>query len=198
MNEIQETRFSLKKKGGRGGRANSDSGVLWAGSETAMDRPAAAEYNEAGKGQSTSSSNSSSGILWAGSDEMPHEGDSETKIGDFTNLVGSTIDEILDRIPDNAIMRELYPVQGGATEGFEFKWVQDGKTYRVRVHNSDPEAPVGSNASNGWVVRVQKGKQYYDPTIDDFQPAKYTNPQGDFFDESIMNNTHIPIKDPYK
>ena len=49
-------------------------------------------------------------------------------------------------------MRELYPVQGGATEGFEFKWVQNGQTYRVRVHNVDPSAPVGSNAYNGWVV----------------------------------------------
>lgn len=62
-------------------------------------------------------------------------------------------------------MRELYPVQGGATEGFEFKWVQNGQTYRVRVHNVDPSAPVGSNAYNGWVVRVQRGRRYFDPTI---------------------------------
>lgn len=52
-------------------------------------------------------------------------------IGDFTELEGSTVDEILDRIPDEAVLRELYPVQGGATEGFEFKWVQNGQTYRV-------------------------------------------------------------------
>lgn len=55
-------------------------------------------------------------------------------------------------------MRELYPVQGGATEGFEFKWVQNGQTYRVRVHNVDPSAPVGSNAYNGWVLVSKKGK----------------------------------------
>lgn len=36
-----------------------------------------------------------------------------------------------------------------------------------------------------------------DPTIEDFQPAKFTNPNGDYFDEDIMNNTHIPIKTPY-
>ena len=95
-------------------------------------------------------------------------------------------------------MRELHPVKGGASEGFEFKWVQNGQTYRVRVHSADAGAPAGSNAANGWIVRVQRGRQYYDSTINDFQPAKYTNPKGDFFDENVMNNTHIPIKDPYK
>jgi hypothetical protein len=120
------------------------------------------------------------------------------RIGDFSNLEGSTINDIIDRIPDHATMRKLYPVEVGATEGFEFKWIQEGHTYRVRIHNADAGAPVKSNAANGWIVRVQRGKQYYDSTIHDFQPAKYTNPKGDFFDENIMNNTHIPIKGPYK
>ena len=53
----------------RRSQSNSSSGVLWRGSETAMDSPDQAVYNEAGKGQSTSSSNSSSGILWAGSEK---------------------------------------------------------------------------------------------------------------------------------
>ena len=59
-------------------------------------------------------------------------------------------------------------------------------------------APSDSNATNGWIVRVQRGKRYYDYTINDFQPARYTNPNGDFFDENIMNNTHIPIQNPYE
>ena len=57
----------------KGSQSNSSSGVLWRGSETAMDSPDQAVYNEAGKGQSTSSSNSSSGILWAGSEKAPVE-----------------------------------------------------------------------------------------------------------------------------
>ena len=125
-------------------------------------------------------------------------GKSSGKIGDFTELEGSTVDEILDRIPDEAVLRELYPVQGGATEGFEFKWVQNGQTYRVRVHNVDPSAPVGSNAYNGWVVRVQCGRRYFDPTINDFREAKYFNPNGPDYDEVIINDTHIPILDPYQ
>ena len=130
--------------------------------------------------------------------QVGEAGGSVSKISDFTNLYGSTADDILDRIPDEAILRELHPVTGGSTEGFEFKWTQDGQTYRVRVHNSDLGAPSGSNAANGWIVRVQRGKQYYDYTINDFQPARYTNHNGDFFDENIMNNTHIPIQNPYE
>ena len=125
-------------------------------------------------------------------------GKSSGNIGDFTELEGSTVDEILDRIPDEAVLRELYPVQGGATEGFEFKWVQNGQTYRVRVHNVDPSAPVGSNAYNGWVVRAQRGRRYFDPTINDFREAKYFNPNGPDYDEVIINDTHIPILDPYQ
>lgn len=125
-------------------------------------------------------------------------GKSSGKIGDFTELEGSTVDEILDRIPDEAVLRELYPVQGGATEGFEFKWVQNGQTYRVRVHNVDPSAPVGFNAYNGWVVRAQRGRRYFDPTINDFREAKYFNPNGPDYDEVIINDTHIPILDPYQ
>ena len=81
---------------------------------------------------------------------------------DFSNLEGSTADEVLKRIPDYATSRKLYPVEGGATEGIEYKWVQDGQTYRVRIHNADPGAPRGSNAANGWIVRIQRGRQYYD------------------------------------
>ena len=134
---------------------------------------------------------------WLRARDDVHGGGNTSKIGDFSGLNGSNVDDILDRIPDDAVLRELTPVNGGATEGFEFKWVQDGQTYRVRVHNPDPSAPIGTNAYNNWVVRVQRGRRYYDYTIDDFQPARFTNPNGDFFDESIMNNTHIPIQNPY-
>lgn len=77
-------------------------------------------------------------------------------------------------------------------------WTQDGQTYRVRIHNEDPSAPVGSNAANGWVTRVRRGRLYYDYTIDMFQPARFTNPSGPYFDEIIMNNTHIPVINPYR
>ncbi len=124
-------------------------------------------------------------------------GKSSSKIGDFSNLEGSSVDDILDRIPDEAVLRDLKPVEGGATEGFEFKWVSNEQTYRVRVHNADPSAPKESNANNGWIVRIQRGRQFFDPTINDFREARYFNNNGPYFDETIVNNTHIPIKNPY-
>ena len=158
-------------------------------------------------GKSSSKADGGNGVISTGKGRGEPEGSfkcktsygkSSGKIGDFTELEGSNVDEILDRIPDEAVLRELYPVQGGATEGFEFKWVQNGQTYRVRVHNVDPSAPVGSNAYNGWVVRVQRGRRYFDPTINDFREAKYFNPNGPDYDEVIINDTHIPILDPYQ
>ena len=156
------------------------------------------DVGKAGKGLEGAANGAESAAEDAGKIVETSYGKSSGKIGDFTELEGSNVDEILDRIPDEAVLRELYPVQGGATEGFEFKWVQNGQTYRVRVHNVDPSAPVGSNAFNGWVVRVQCGRRYFDPTINDFREAKYFNPNGPDYDEVIINDTHIPILDPYQ
>ncbi len=117
-------------------------------------------------------------------------------VGNFRGLKNASIPEILSRIPAEATRRELIPVDGGATAGFEYKWNQNGQTYRIRIHNVDPSAPPGSNASQSWIVRIMRGKQYYDCILEDFQPAKFVNPRGDFFNEAIMNNTHIPIESP--
>lgn len=45
-------------------------------------------------------------------------------------------------------------------------------------------------------VRVQRGRRYFDPTMNDFREAKYFNPNGPDFDEVIVNDTHIPIMNP--
>lgn len=118
------------------------------------------------------------------------------KVGDFSDIKGASIDDILSRIPENATRRELTPIEGKVTEGFEYKWVQDGKTMRVRVHGPDASAPAGSNAANGWIVRVQEGKKYYDPVTGRFQPPGISNVDSPFYNEDIANRTHIPIKNP--
>ena len=117
-------------------------------------------------------------------------------IGDFSNLEGATIEEVLSRIPEDAVRRELIPEVGKVTEGFEYKWVQDGKTYRVRIHGADASAPAGSNAANGWVIRVQQGKKYLDPISLEFQPPGITNIASPNYSEELANRTHIPIKNP--
>ena len=71
-----------------------------------------------------------------------------------------------------------------------------GKIYRVRVHGPDASAPSGSNAANGWVVRVQQGKKYMDPISLQYQPPGITNILSPNYSEELANATHIPIVTP--
>lgn len=118
------------------------------------------------------------------------------KIGDFSNIQGGTIEEILSRIPKDAQMRVLKPVAGKVETGVEFSWKAGDKTMRVRIHDIDLSAPAGSNAANGWVVRVQEGKKYLDPDTGIFQPPGISNPDSPFYDPNLGNSTHIPIQTP--
>ncbi|MEC2077038.1 polymorphic toxin type 30 domain-containing protein [Metabacillus fastidiosus] len=101
---------------------------------------------------------------------------------------------MLFRISKDATRRELTPVEGKVTERFEFKWTEDGKTMRVRIHGSDASAPAGSNAINKWMVRVQQGKKYLDPVTGSFNPQAITNMSSPYYNEDLANRTHIPIK----
>lgn len=118
------------------------------------------------------------------------------KIGDFSNLQGKSIEEVLTRIPKNATRRELIPEAGKVTEGFEYKWITNGKTYRARIHGIDGSAPKGSNASKGWVLRIQEGKKYLDPITLEYQRPGITNIDSPYYNEELANRTHIPIKTP--
>lgn len=76
-------------------------------------------------------------------------------------------------------------------EGFEYKFVENGETIRVRVHGSDQSAPIRTNAYDNWVVRVQKGKKYMDSS-GTFHPPGISNPNSEFYDEILIDDTHIP------
>ena len=118
------------------------------------------------------------------------------KVGNFFNVQGQSIEDIISRIPKDANMRILKPVSGKVQRGVEFSWKVDGKTMRVRIHDIDLSAPPHSNAANGWIVRVQEGKKYLDPNTGIFQPPGISNPDSLFYDPKLINNTHIPIKTP--
>ncbi|MGX7418404.1 polymorphic toxin type 30 domain-containing protein [Carnobacterium gallinarum] len=120
-------------------------------------------------------------------------------IGDFSNLQGSNVDDLLSRIPADANKRVLTPQPGKVTEGFEYTWkASDGTKMTVRVHGPDASAPTGSNAANGWIVRVQQGKKYFDPVSGTFQPPGISRPNSEFYNEELINSTHIPIQTPKK
>lgn len=63
-------------------------------------------------------------------------------VGDFSNLQGSSVDDILSRIPIDANKRVLTPQTGKVTEGFEYTWKSsEGTKMTVRVHGPDALAP---------------------------------------------------------
>ena len=67
---------------------------------------------------------------------------------------------------------------------------------QLRIHGIDASAPAGSNATNGWVVRVQQGKKYLSPISMEFQPPDITKIDSPYYSEELANSTHIPIQSP--
>jgi len=57
--------------------------------------------------------------------------------GDFSGLKGANAQEVLAAIPAHATSRNLLPITGAVQEGIEYKWVEGGKTWRVRIHGPD-------------------------------------------------------------
>jgi hypothetical protein len=112
-------------------------------------------------------------------------------IGDFSNLQGAKINDILDAIPPDARVRNWRPGQY-VQDGVEFIFKKDGQTWKVRIHSPDsnPAIPPGNNAAQGWVVRVQRGTNYMDHNGTFHQPNQVQT------DPVIGNNTHIPIETP--
>jgi hypothetical protein len=91
-------------------------------------------------------------------------------------------------------------VPGKVQTGVEYRWKAHGKTYKVRIHDPDPSAPSSPaiprpNALAGWVVRIQRGKQYMDPT-GTYHPESRLKPAKPGYDEFLANETHIPITPP--
>lgn len=118
------------------------------------------------------------------------------KVGDFSNIEGASPAEILNRIPTEANVRPLHPISGAVTEGYEYSWKDgSGQTWRVRIHGPDASAPSGSNAQQGWIVRVQKGTQYMDNS-GNFHPRGIHNEKSPNYNPASINDTHIPVKSP--
>ena len=127
-------------------------------------------------------------------------GTNTSNIGNFSNIKGSTVDDVLSRIPATALNKGFKPDPNGAMEGFQFKWANNGTNYTVRVHGPDSSAPNGSNASEGWVVRVQKsgggnGKWYLN-SGGEWIKENVLNPNSPMYNERQANDTHIPIQSP--
>lgn len=110
---------------------------------------------------------------------------------DFSNIRNKPISEIIKKIPETAVKRALTPTKKIAA-GFEYKWNDNYYTWRVRFHCPDVTVEPGKNASQGWIVRIQCGKHYMDSS-GNFQPPGIYRENSPSFNESICNDTHIPV-----
>ena len=103
------------------------------------------------------------------------------------------------RIPANAKNLPWRPVPGGAANGVKYQWTDlEGNLWNVRAHSIDPSAPAGSNASQGWVYRVEvrwggQGKTYYMDGVGNYHPENVMKPTSPMYDANIANDTHIPL-----
>ena len=111
-----------------------------------------------------------------------------------------SLQDLLTKIPTDAQQFSWRAIEGGASEGVKYRWVdQQGNIWNVRAHSVDPSAPIGSNASKGWIYRVEvrwagTGKKYYMDAYGNFYPENIMNPMSPMYDEDTANNTHIPFK----
>jgi hypothetical protein len=119
------------------------------------------------------------------------------KVGDFHGV--KDLRDFRSRIPRNAARLPWKKIPGGAEKGVKYKWTApNGDVYNVRAHSIDPGAPAGSNASKGWIYRVEvryggKGKIYYMDSSGNFHQANVMNPNSPMYNEQIANDTHIPF-----
>ncbi len=117
------------------------------------------------------------------------------KVGDFTSLIGTTPNEVVSRIPKDAKILPWKP--GRIAQGMKFAWTsKSGRDWEVRMHGPDTKAPAGSNAANGWIMRVQRGKKYMDATGTFYTENAITNPASAQYDPRDADKNHMPIQTP--
>lgn len=122
-----------------------------------------------------------------------------THVGDFrAGLAGASFDDIVRNVPKDASVRRIVPSKtGGSQLGVEFKWTDSkGIEHRLRLHDPDGKAPLGSNSANGWTARWQIGKRYYDMATGSVRHHQVHNVNSPNYDAAAANNTHIPIQTP--
>ena len=115
--------------------------------------------------------------------------------GDFKAISGLV--DFKSKVPSGAQELLWKNIDGGAAEGVKYRWTDaEGNVWNVRAHSIDPSAPLGSNASKGWVYRVEvrwggTGKKYFMDSSGNFHPENVIRPNSPMYNEAIANDTHI-------
>ena len=89
--------------------------------------------------------------------------------------------------------------ENGAKDGVKYKWIDEyGNKWEARAHSAAPNAPAGSNASKGWIYRVQvkfggHGKWFYLDQYGNFHAENVLKESSPYYNEFYANSTHIPL-----
>jgi RHS repeat-associated protein len=113
----------------------------------------------------------------------------------FRDVTGASHADVQSRLPEGHATLPFTPIVGRTEHGAKFAYT-DGSGSKVRVHYHEPDlgAPAGSNAANGWVVRVQRRGRYMDGN-GTFHHKDVGNENSPNYDPAAANATHIPIDD---
>jgi RHS repeat-associated protein len=76
--------------------------------------------------------------------------------GNFQGLTGASVDEVVSRVPSGWSW-------GPQRSGAGLRFFDEAGFERIRIHDINPRAPLGSNSLNGWTLRVMdRVGNYYD------------------------------------
>ncbi|NLD48214.1 MAG: hypothetical protein GX660_13640, partial [Clostridiaceae bacterium] len=123
----------------------------------------------------------------------------EGKVGNFAEV--KNIRDFMSRVPSNAERLPWTDIPGGAKQGIKYKWTDaQGNKWQVRAHEMDPSAPNGSNASSGWIYRVEVnpknvGGKWFMDSSGNFHKENIIRESSPFYNPNIANDTHIPFLD---
>ena len=107
--------------------------------------------------------------------------------------LNGTIQDFISRIPAHATKETWIQMPGGARYGAKWSWLDgSGTRVRVRVHNIDPSAPIGSNARTGWVARITRKSRSFDGQGRLYH-KNVGNQRSGFYNEAAADAVHIPM-----
>jgi hypothetical protein len=123
---------------------------------------------------------------------MEEDENSRRFLEKIRQIKGKTIDDIVALIPWKAAGQTVNKIESlPPRQGFQFSWTDpQGSQWTVCAHSPDSRYLL-----RGWIVRIRRNNEFMDSS-GNFHPVKKAQPGGD---ESIINDTHIPIQtpDPY-
>ena len=104
-----------------------------------------------------------------------------SKVGDFRNIEGATVEEIYSRVPDNWTWE---PQARG--QGILFRDTDGNERVRIHGPSNNKNIPEDANSRQGWIVRISDGK------IQNGSGGNYYDNNGNIGGNK-SNETHIPI-----